>query len=289
MRNGFDYGVPFLESIRSILPICDEMVIAVGDSSDGTREAILNLNDSRVKVIDTVWDMDLRKGGQVFARQANIAHDATSGSWAFHLQADEVIHEDGLPLIKQAIEREHNSSEVDGFILPFLHFWSDYQHVRNSRRVHPYEVRIFKNSKLVRSYRDSQGFRKYRSAEGYATGADKGVKLRVKKIDTPIYHYNGVRLPERMRTKIDSMAFHYGFDSTGSSDAPDAIFHYVDRVEKFLGRHPATMNELLAAYPYIFNHDRSKAYWKFKDRLLQPIEDVLGVRFGEYRNYNLLK
>ena len=52
VRNGFDYGVPFLESIQSVLPICDEMIIAVGDSNDGTREAIANIQSDKIKIID---------------------------------------------------------------------------------------------------------------------------------------------------------------------------------------------------------------------------------------------
>ena len=68
VRNGFDYGCPIIESIESVLPICDEFVIAVGDSNDGTREAIVGLNSPKIKIIDTVWNMELREGGKVFAQ-----------------------------------------------------------------------------------------------------------------------------------------------------------------------------------------------------------------------------
>ena len=51
VRNGFDYGVPFLESIQSVLPICSEFIVAVGDSTDGTREAIVQLNNPKIKII----------------------------------------------------------------------------------------------------------------------------------------------------------------------------------------------------------------------------------------------
>ena len=52
VRNGFDYGCPIIESIESVLPICDEFVIAVGDSNDGTREAIANIQSDKIKIID---------------------------------------------------------------------------------------------------------------------------------------------------------------------------------------------------------------------------------------------
>ena len=154
VRNGFEIGYPFIEAVLSILPLCDEFVIAIGESTDGTREAIEKLNSQKIKIVDTVWDMNLREGGKIFAQQANVALDHTTGDWAFHIQADEVIHERDLPKIKEAILRYDNDERVEGFILPFYHFWGDYTHIRTARSVHLHEIRIFRNKKLVRSYRD---------------------------------------------------------------------------------------------------------------------------------------
>ena len=96
IRNSFKYEYPFLQSIQSVLPICDEFVIAVGDSDDGTKEAINNIGNSKIKIIDTIWDERLRTNGKIFAQQANIALKQITGDWAFHIQADEVIHEKDL-------------------------------------------------------------------------------------------------------------------------------------------------------------------------------------------------
>ena len=73
VRNGFDMGYPFIESIKSVLAICDEFVMAVGDSTDGTREAIEALDSDKIKIVDTVWDLENRKGGLIFADQSNAA------------------------------------------------------------------------------------------------------------------------------------------------------------------------------------------------------------------------
>ena len=62
--------------------------------------------------------------------------------------------------------------------------------------------KIFKKNILVKSYKDSQGFRKYKSEEGYLNGNDNGKKLNVKKIDAPVFHYNGIRTPRNMFKKI---------------------------------------------------------------------------------------
>ena len=60
VRNGFTYGYPFIESILSVLPLCDEFIMVVGDSTDGTREAVEKINSPKIKIIDTVWDETMR-------------------------------------------------------------------------------------------------------------------------------------------------------------------------------------------------------------------------------------
>lgn len=291
VRNGFDYGVPFLEAFQSILPVCDEFIIAVGDSQDGTRAAIESLQSDKIKIIDTIWDTRLNAGGKIFAQQSNLALEHITGNWAFHLQADEVIHEKDLPKIKAAIEQNDANKNVEGFILPFLHFWGSYDHIRNSRRVHRYEVRIFRNLPVIRSYKDSQGFRKYSSAQAYEQGIDNGKKLYVKKIDAPVYHYNGIRPPAVFKNKpLQMRAFYQDEASNQKQDPNEKITtDNVDRVIKFTGEHPAVMQEKVAAQDWVYNYNPRNADWKLKDRFMQPFEDLLGFKFGEYKNYKLLR
>jgi len=292
VRNGFTYGVPFLESIQSVLPICDEFIAVVGDSTDGTREAIENLNNPKIKIIDTIWDDNLRKEGKIFAQQSNIGLDHCSGDWVFHIQADEVIHEKDLPKIKEYINKYNNNPKIDGFLQPFLHFWGDYNHIRNSRRVHRNEIRIFKNSPKIKAYRDSQGFRKFSSLENYTNGTEKGTKLNVVKLDVPVYHYNSVRSLHAMQLKSNNFQYYYGNTEEKMNEIPDFShfnYHHVDRVAEFTGTHPKVMETAIANYPYQFEHDKNQAIWKTKDKYLQKIEDFLGVRFFEYKNYNLVK
>lgn len=292
VRNGFDYGCPFVEAIQSILPICNEFVIAVGDSTDGTREAIEHIDSDKIKIIDTVWDMQMKQGGKIFAQQSNIALANITGNWAFHIQADEVIHEKSLPKIVEAIQQNESNKKVDGFIVPFLHFWGDYYHIRNSRRVHNYEVRIFRNEGVIRSYKDSQGFRKYNSIEAYEQNEENGKKLQVKKIETPIYHYNGVRSKKLMAKKSNNFQAFYGnaaFETKKAESFDDDYdLNWVDRVADFNEEHPLVMQQKIKENTFRFVHDTSKAKWMKKDKWLQPFEDFLGFKIGEYKNYKLL-
>lgn len=289
VRNGFDYDVPFLESIQSILPICDEFVVAVGDSTDGTREAIEALGSSKIKIVDTVWDMSMRKGGKIFAQQSNIALDHVKGDWAFHIQADEVIHENDLDKVVNAIKENEGNSRVDGFLFPFIHFWGSYSYVRTSRRVHKNEIRVFRNNKCVRSYNESQGFRIYSGKEAYEAG-EKGEKLRVKRLDVPIYHYNGVHSPKKLLNKIEKLSSFFHNGKADVVENPELVLQQVDRVELFKGTHPKVMQEKVASQDWEFTFDPKKAVWtKPKDKLMQPIEDFLGFRIGGYKNYKLIK
>lgn len=291
VRNGFLYGVPFLESIQSVLPICDEFIAVVGNSTDGTREAIENLNNPKIKIIDTIWDDSLNKDGKIFAQQSNIGLENVTGDWVFHIQADEVIHEKDFPKILENINKYDKIPKVEGFLQPFLHFWGDYNHIRNSRAVHKNEIRIFKNNPQIRAFRDSQGFRKFQSIEDYNNGTEKGEKLKVVRLEAPIFHYNAVRSRENMVLKSHNFVYYYGHTENKLEEQPKEEFNYhtVDRVTKFLKTHPEVMTETISKYLYVFEHDTSQARWDKNDKLIQPFEDYFNIRIGEYKNYILLK
>ena len=72
-RNVIKADYPIKEAIFSVMPLVDEFVVAVGHSDDGTREYIESLNNQlepgwpSIRIIDTVWDDNLRVGGKVLA------------------------------------------------------------------------------------------------------------------------------------------------------------------------------------------------------------------------------
>src|SRR5271165_1640619 len=98
VRNAVKFSYPVLESIRSILPICDEFIVNVGDSDDGTLELIASINSPKIRIIQSQWDMT--QGSSVLSLQTNRALKECTGDWAFYLQSDEVIHESDLWKLK---------------------------------------------------------------------------------------------------------------------------------------------------------------------------------------------
>lgn len=277
LRNAIKYGYPFLASIKSLLPIVDELIVVVGSSEDGSREAIENLNNHKIKIIDTVWDDTLRENGKVFSQQADIGLKHITGEWAFHLQVDEVLHHEAKNKILTAIEKVDSKNNIDGIIFPFLHFWGDYKHIRNTRRTHRYEIRAFKNTGDIASYKDSQGFRR------------NNKKLKVIKSDTFIFHYSYTRHPRLMKKKDNYFHRFWHNDQWLKENTSQAEFDYnkVDKLEEFHGSHPVYMKKAIEAQDWEFRYDPSQSVIKFKDKILNSFEKLTGIRMFEYRNYKI--
>ena len=280
IRNGEKLGYPYLESILSVLPICDEFIIAVGNSDDETRSKIVALNSPKIKIIDTVWDEKLRAGGQILAQQTDIAFDAIAGDWGFYIQGDEVLHEKYIPIIKQAMMEYQNQPEVDGLLFDYRHFYGSYDYVGASMKWYRKEIRVVRNDKKIRSYKDAQGFRK------------EGNKLNVKQIEAEIYHYGWCRPPEKQQLKqIDFNKLYHDDKWVDEHIVAAEAFDYntVDTLEKFIGTHPQTMLERISKSKYSFEYDASKVRVNIKNRFRQFVEKLTGHRLWEYKNYKLLK
>ena len=72
-RNAVRLRYPLVESIRSVLPLVDEMVVNVGRSDDGTLDLVRGLGDPRIVVVESIWDEGSLERGRVLAEQTDIA------------------------------------------------------------------------------------------------------------------------------------------------------------------------------------------------------------------------
>lgn len=160
IKNAIKYDYPIVEAITSILPICDEFVVAVGKSEDDTLSLIQSIDPHKIRIIETEWDESLREGGRVLAVETDKAFKAISkdSDWAFYIQGDEVMHEKYLPVVKNAMEKFNNDSSVDGLLFNYLHFYGSYDYVGSADNWYPHEIRVIKNNPSIYSYKDAQGF-----------------------------------------------------------------------------------------------------------------------------------
>lgn len=64
IRNAVKLDYPVSESIKSILPVCDDFIVAVGNSEDDTLNLIKNLDPQKIKILETTWDdsPEMKKG-----------------------------------------------------------------------------------------------------------------------------------------------------------------------------------------------------------------------------------
>jgi glycosyltransferase involved in cell wall biosynthesis len=281
IRNGIKYDYPFTESLHSLLPLVDELVVVVGLSEDNTRQEIEKINSAKIKIIDSVWDDHLRTGGQVLAIETNKALDAISSraDWAFYIQADEVLHEEDYEIIRQAMQDYLTDRQVEGLLFNYIHFYGSYRFYGDSRRWYRKEVRIIRNDKRIRSWRDAQGFR------------IQGRKLRVKSIPARIFHYGWVKPPHIQQSK--QQVFHRWWHDDKwirKHVGQQSQFDYsrVDSVAEFTGTHPSVMHSRISQSTWQVNVNPYQKNLSFKDRLLYWIEKQTGVRLWEYRNYKEL-
>ncbi len=284
IRNAVKFDFPVVEAIKSILPVCDHFVVAVGNSEDETRKLIGNIAPEKITIIDTVWDESLKKGGEVYAAETNKAFQAvpTEYDWCFYIQGDEVVHEKYLPAIKKAMEENLSRKEVEGLLFGYKHFYGTFDYVANSRKWYRNEIRIIRNNKQISSYRDAQGFRK------------KGKKLKVVSVNAEIYHYGWVRSPVFMQKKINAVKqFYDGItEEEAAKLAREQEFEYgekYDALAKFEGTHPKIMQERIQRLNWNVEVHLDKIHMKFKYRILYRIEKWFGVRLFEYKNYKIVK
>jgi len=283
IKNAVYFGYPVTESIRSVLPLCDEFIIAVGDCQDGTRELIESINDPRIKIIDTVWDESLRTGGRVLAAETDKAFKAIAADsdWAFYIQGDEILHEKYLETVKTAMLQYQGDSRIDGLLFNYLHFWGSFDYVGDSSRWYRKEIRVIRNNKSIYSYRDAQGCRK-----------GNNQKLMVKPIDAYIYHYGWVREPKAMQNKAIGVGKYWseeGYDERRVKfDENDFDYSKIDVLKKFAGTHPDVMQERIARMNWKFDYDISRNHMKFKDRIKNLLEKMTGKRFFDYKNYRTI-
>lgn len=277
IRNAIKYDYPIVESIQSILPLCDELVVAVGKSEDDTLGLIQAVESTKIRIIETEWDLSLREGGQVLAEETNkaLASIARDSDWCFYIQGDEVIHEKYHDAIRKAMLQYKDQKKVEGLLFKYLHFYGSYDFVGDSRKWYRNEIRIIRNNIGAQSYKDAQGFR------------INGRKLKVKEIDAWVYHYGWVKPPEKQSEKIKNFLYHWHSDDYIEKNKPGNAFNYsqIDSLNKFSGTHPQVMKNRISKINWQFEFDPTQKNFGLKTKLLYHFEKWTGIRIGEYKNY----
>lgn len=234
LRNGAALGFPFEASIRSLLPLVDEFIIALGRGEDDTRERVLAIGDPKIKLIDTVWNDRMAERGFVYAQQKMIAQYACTGDWAFYLEGDEVLHEDDLPAIRAAVQRHDGDPRVEALVFDYLHFYGSPQWLAVSPAWYRRECRLIRNT--IRTYAPDGQY--WLVMERHRRGRNPRAALA----GARIYHYGHVRREAYMQAKLDQVSKYW------SHSAPQVSYARIDphALKPFTGTHPSLMQDWLA-------------------------------------------
>lgn len=247
-RNAVRLGYPIAQSIRSLLPLVDELVVAVGDSDDNTWDLVAELGDPKIKAFPTVWETANRTGGAVLAEQTNLALARCTGVWAVYMQTDELIHESEIKTIRARLERFAHTP-VEGLSFRYIHFYGSYQTVQDNWCVwYRREVRAVKTGIGITSVGDAAGFKILR----------RGRLDRLIRADSAahVYHYGWARPPAVMSEKRRTIRRLYVPDESPAEDppatAPTSPYRDLGNLRYFLGSHPSLIQPLVSAQDWRF-------------------------------------
>jgi hypothetical protein len=294
VRNGDRFDYPYIESIRSLLPLVDELVVNVGTGDDGTLERLkaLAAAEPRIRLFESDWQLDnpeKKRGGLILSEQTNLALDRCTGDWCIYLQADEVLHEQDYATLRRAMHENERREEIEGILFNYVHFYGSFDVIQQTRSAYRREVRALKRRSRARSIGDAQSFRK-----------PDGTKLNVVLSGARVFHYGWVRTPEAMKEKTFFMDQLY-HGAPKAEDAKTQTPHTGDnyRYKKFWGltsfraTHPAVMRERIEKKNWKWDLEASSYVWNWKKDpkkvVLDLVERATGVRLFEYRSYRLRK
>ena len=283
LRNGQRLGYPFVASIRSVLPLVDEFVIALGPCDDDTENMLRAISDPKMRIIPTQWNENLRADysvkGFVYGQQKSIALFNCTGDWAFYLEADEVLHENDLPKIRAAMEKHLPDERVEALAFDYLHFYGNKNTIAWSPGWYRSEVRIIRNT--IPAWSSEALF------FNIVVGHKKSRYPRAAHIGATIYHYGWVRSEAQMNLKSASVLKFWN----NRTLAP-VNYSQIDAaaLQLFSGTHPQVVQAWLPAAEGIFATDPNyqPTARERKHRRMLWLEKNFGLKFSKH-HFRLLR
>jgi hypothetical protein len=278
VRNAIKLDFPVEASIRSILPVCDEVVVNVGRSEDATLDLVRSIADPRIRILETEWDMSRRN--TVLGHETLRAMRACAHPWGVYIQADEVLHERGAEALAAAIQRHDGDPRVEGLLVRYLHFYGGFDTIATHRRWYRREVRAVRLDPTL-------DILPYQGAQGFRVGPGHR-KIRARLTDAEMFHYGWARPAQALREKRELGKTMYPWRT---ADERQPLLAWVPGIQPFRGTHPAVAREWIA--PRRLDPDRVIAPRRFHWSFLRyyasgAIERVTGIRPFEFRNYTMV-
>jgi len=277
IKNGEILGYPFIQSIKSILPIVDEFVINVGSGEDNTLEVIQAINDPKIRIIQSCWNDNMKNRGYVYGQQKMVAQFNCTGDWAFYIEGDEIYHENDLDRIYMSMKENLDNPEVEALIFDFYHFYGNANSYLDSPGWYRSEARIIKNS--LRTYAPDGLF--WLVLDNNKTGRYP----RAKHTGAKCYHYGWVRSEAQMNLKSKKVQKYWG----GEGNKIDYSKMDQSIIKEFKGSHPKIIQDWIPNDIELFTVDPSYKLTKKqkKHRIMIIFEKLFGLELSK-KHYKLV-
>jgi hypothetical protein len=278
VRNAIKLDFPVEASIRSILPLCDEVVVNVGRSEDDTLALVRSIADPKIRILETEWDMTRRN--TVLGLETHRAMQACQHPWGVYIQADEVLHENGVDELRATIQAADEDVRVEGLLVPYIHFYGGFDTVATHRRWYRREVRVVRLSREL-------DIRPYQGAQGFRVGPDHR-RIRARLTAAQMFHYGWARPAQALREKRDLGRTMYPWRN---ADETLPLLSWMPGLQRFRGTHPAVAQQWIEARQV--DPERVIGPRQFRWRFLRyyistAIERLTGARIFEFRNYKVV-
>lgn len=278
VRNALKLDFPVEASIRSILPICDEVVVNVGHSEDETLDLVRSIGDPKIRILQTEWDMTRRN--TVLGLETHRAMRACTHPWGVYIQADEVLHERGAGELAAAIQSSDPDRRIEGLLVRYQHFYGGFETVATHRRWYRREVRAVRLAPEL-------DIRPYQGAQGFRVGPDHR-RIRARLTGAEMFHYGWARPAQALREKRELGRAMYPWRD---ADASQPLLTWIPGLKQFRGTHPEVARGWIEARH--FDPERviepPRFRWGFlRYYISEIIERFTDVRVFEFRNYTIV-
>ena len=261
VRNATILDYPVEVALQSILPLVDELHVNVGLSDDDTLERVLSLDDPRVQIHQTDWGDSTGRRLRDLGDETNRVLARCQHDWTLYIQADEVLHEDDLPAIRNTLLSAVEREDVEGIAFDYQHFSGSPDWVWTGRASYRSEVRMVRRSTGAQSFSDAQGFRVH------------GRLPRVLGSGARIFHYGYVKSERALSAKLRLGKEWWGEDP---DLATEWEFARPVGLEPYRGTHPAV------AIPWI-----ESSNWPIDPAQARP--ETLTLRTAKIRVSNMIE
>ena len=265
VKNGLFYDFHVVAMLRHHLALADEIIVNEGHSTDGTYEAIRDI-DPRVQVHQSEWD---QSEPDTWHRDfKNRARRLCTGDWCILLDCDEFIPEWEFARLRAFLE------STDKTIVPvkFTHFYGNYKvYLETLPQIIPLTgMRVHRNLPEIEVWGDGANVRI--KGRDYDSGT-------VAQETFDVHHFGSVRHAARLRQKWRTQAKQHDTQNPRWSKIPGFVFNmfphrwddkdFLENLAVYEGPHIKAVRD----DPDEFTRDEFWLYEHLKDsRARQPLK-----------------